>query len=128
RANSARPVRSTPRRKFDKALCDAKSQSKKERADLTAPHLLNQGFHVTDIAFERAPSGGSQLVFGLGHSTFERFHAGDVSRVFEFPRMNAEIAVCRMHQVFQIAEGERFIRCKCAQNAEPQTLMNHPVQ
>jgi hypothetical protein len=58
-----------------------------------------QGFHVIEVAFERAASGSGQAVLRLGLPSLEKLGAGDVFGLLM--RVDAQIAVCRFHQLFK---------------------------
>src|ERR1041384_2428250 len=93
-------------------------------AKLRVSHLFDQRFHVTQIIFQSTAAGRSQFVFSFGKSTFEILRAGDIACLFELARVNTEIAVSSIHQVFEIAERQRFVSGERADNTQTQTLVN----
>ena len=48
---------------------------------------------MVQIFFERPPAGCRQAILGLRHAPVERFGAGDVARIFQLSRVDAQIAV-----------------------------------
>jgi hypothetical protein len=42
--------------------------------------------------------------------------------------MNAEIAICRLQQLFQFVESERFVHSQGAHDAEPNPLVNDAIE
>jgi len=91
-------------------------------------HLLNQGFHVAEIVFQRAPAGSCQLVFCLRQTSFEVLRDRDVACVFEFAGMDAQVPIGCVHQVLQITECHRFIRSERADNPQAQSFMNQSIK
>ena len=80
---------------------DKKREQPRAKFRSGVSHLLDQRLHVAQVVFECAAAGGSQLVFGLRQAAFEKFRARDVACLFEFARVDAEIAVRGVHQVLQ---------------------------
>ncbi len=114
-------------------LCRAESEGKKgggrERAGtLDISHLLDQRLHVTQVFLERAAPGNGQLVFGLRQATFEKLGAGDVACFFELARVYAQVSVSRVHQFFQIAERQRFIRSQRTDDSEAQPFVDQTIE
>ena len=97
-------------------------------AGLRASHLLDESFHVAQIVFECTASSGRQFVFSFRQPPFKIFRAGDVARLFEFARVNAEVTVSGIHQVLQIAERQRLVRGERADDSETQTLVDQTIE
>src|SRR6476646_2257191 len=60
-------------------LCSIKLLRKK-REGLALARRADEGFHVRQIALERATAGRAQAVLGPWHPAFEHLAAGDVAR------------------------------------------------
>ena len=75
-----------------------------------------------------AASGGGQAIFGARQTALERFRAADVLRVFELPRMDAEVAVGRSQQILQVVEREPLADGERADDAEAKPFVNEPVE
>lgn len=103
-----------------KRLCRATS--------LDISHLLDQRFHVAQIILESSAACRGQFVFSFRQPAFEELRDGDVSSIFEFTRMNAEITVSGIHQVFEIAERQRLVGGECANDPETQALVDQAVE
>src|SRR4051812_7364847 len=88
----------------------------------------NQRFHVIEVALERATTGGRDRVFRFRHATLEGLLAQHVLRFLELAGVDAEIAVRRPQQRFQIAEAHPLVDGERAENAETHTLVNEPVE
>src|ERR1041384_4279072 len=67
----------------------------------------NERFHVIEVPLERTTSGGGYRVLGFRHSVFKRLCAGDVVRLFELPRVHAQISVRSGEEFLEIVEAER---------------------
>ena len=83
---------------------------------------------MIEIFFQRPAAGGSKAILCFRHPACERFRAGDVACVFKFPCMNAEISIACSEQLFQLAESERSVNRKRADNRETRALVNEPVK
>lgn len=100
-----------------------------KKGDLSdVSHLLDQRLHMAQIVFERAATGGSQLVFSFWQSSLEELRARDVACLFEFARVHTEIAVSGVHQVFEIAERQRLVCSERTDDAETQTFMDQAIE
>ena len=95
--------------------------------ELGLAHTSDQSFHVIKITFQSAPPGGRQAVLGFRSAAFERFRAIDVTCLFQFPRMDAQISISGFDRVLQLIESERFVCGQGTDNAQPQALVNHPI-
>src|SRR5437879_3884880 len=88
-------------------LCFIKSLRKKKWGPASAlPRDANQRLHMVEVPLQRLAPGGREPVHRLGHTPVEGLAAGDVLRVLELARVDAEVAVARFEQCFQLAEGE----------------------
>src|SRR6202521_6439962 len=83
---------------------------------------------MIEITLERPATRGSKAVLSLRHAPFERFRARDVFGLLELARVDAEVAVGSIHQLFEIAETERIVDSQCAHDAKAETLVNEPVE
>src|SRR5688572_6771221 len=83
---------------------------------------------MVQVTLERATSGGGQPILRLRHSPLERLCARDVFGFLELARVDAEIAVGSLHQLLEVAEAERVVHRQRADDAEPEALMNEPVE
>src|SRR5688572_12733245 len=92
------------------------------------PGGADQRFHVIEIPLERAAPAGGETILCLGHPPLERLGARDIVGFLELARVDAQVAVRRLHQLFQVAEAEGIIHGERADNSEPQTLVNEPVE
>jgi len=104
-----------------------KAQNQKKLLLRTA-RVLDQRLHLIQISFQRATSLRRQAVFRLRHPTFERLLAGNVFGLFQLARMDAKIAVSGIQQLLEVIEGERTVHCQSAQDSQPQSLMDQPIE
>jgi hypothetical protein len=95
--------------------------------ELSFSHFAQQGFHVIEILFQRATPGRCQTVFSFGRAALERFRAIYVTGVFQFPRMDTQISIGCFDGMLQLIEGERFVCRQGADYAQPEALVNHPI-
>src|SRR5262249_47974033 len=58
---------------------------------------------------------------------FERFRTIDVTSVFQFARVDAQIPVSCFDSVLEFIECETLVRCQRADNSQTQTLVNHSI-
>src|SRR5258708_39652202 len=70
----------------------------------------------------------SEAVFGARDTGFEVFQAGNVLRFFELARVHAEVTVRCLENAFQVIEAETCIGRERTHNAQPDALMNQPVE
>src|SRR5690242_18573957 len=96
-------------------------RQKKRNAGLRVSHLLDQRLHVVQIVLQGLTAGSGQLVLGLRQAAFEELRAGDVSGVLEFARVHAEVAVCCVHQILQVAERKRLVSSERADDSQTQS-------
>src|SRR5947208_3521413 len=89
---------------------------------------LDQGFHVRQVSFKRRPAALAETVLGAGQAALEPFLAEDVAGFFELARVDAQIAVCSGQDLLEFGERETFIYRERADDAEPQTFMDDPVE
>src|SRR4051812_236444 len=89
---------------------------------------LDEGFHVIEVSLEGATTGRRDGVLGLRHATFERLRAGDVFGFFELSGVDAEIAVRRRHELFQIVERQRLVDGERAENPEAEALVDETIE
>jgi pimeloyl-ACP methyl ester carboxylesterase len=94
----------------------------------SVPHGLDERFHVGQVLLERAPAGGGEAVFGARHPSLERLVDGDVLRVLELPGMHAQVAIRRLEQRLQLVERQPIVDGQRADDAEPQPLMDQPIE
>src|SRR5258705_2446531 len=111
------------------ALCFIKPNLKKKRRPASAgAGGTNQGFHVVEITFQRAPALRPDAVLGLGDASRERLHALHVVRVLELTGVDAEIPVRCMEQGFQLVEGESVVDRERADDAEAHALVDQAIE
>src|SRR5438045_2451876 len=87
-----RPLPSMTMATCREVLCFIKLSRKKKEFTSARTRYADQRFHVVEVALERPPAEGGESVFGPGNTAFEGFITGDVVRVFELARVDAEIA------------------------------------
>ena len=73
---------------------------------LAIAHLLDDGFHVAQIALKRTLARGSQLIFRFWEPVLEGFRHGNISGIFQFACVHAQVTVRRIHEAFEIIEGQ----------------------
>src|SRR3954468_7828700 len=88
----------------------------------------NERFHVVEVSFEGATTSGRDGVLRLRHASLEGFRARDVLRLLQLARMDAEIAVGGIEQLFEIVEAERVGCRQGAEDTEPHALVNQPIE
>src|ERR1041385_7332723 len=98
------------------------------RQNLSAPSRLDDGFHVREVLLERAASRGRQAKLGPRHPPFESLVADDVVGLFELAGVDAQIAVGRLQQRLQVVEAETIVDRERADDAEPKSLVNQPIE
>src|SRR5512146_409830 len=92
------------------------------------PHGTDQGFHVVEVMLECLASRGAQPVFRAGEAPLEGLGAGYVPRLLELPGVDAEIAVGRLEQAFELVEGERLVHRERAHDREAHPLVDEAVE
>src|SRR5688500_2403581 len=92
------------------------------------PGGADQRFHVIEIPLERTAPAGGETILCLGHTPLERLGARDIIGFLELARVDAQVAVRRLHQLFQVAEAEGIIHGERADDSKPQTLVNETVE
>src|SRR5215218_7936891 len=92
------------------------------------PGGADERLHVVEIPLERATAGGGELVLRSGDATLERLGAGDVLRVLELARVDAQVAVGGVHQSLEIVEGERLVDGERAHDPESHALVDQTVE
>src|SRR5207249_955242 len=80
------------------------------------------------IFLERAAARRGQAEFGAGDASFERLVAGDVLRLFELAGVDAQVAVGGLKEPLEVVEREPLVHRKRADDAQPKTLVNQPIQ
>src|SRR5580693_7278180 len=95
---------------------------------LTFARDADQRFHVVQIFFQRAASGGRQAIFRFRHAPVKGFGTAQVACVFQLPRMDAQVAVGRAQQFLQFIEGERFVDGQRTDDREARALVDQAVQ
>src|SRR6266550_2609331 len=123
-----RPLPSMTMATWKEVLCFIKSPAKKKMTPSACARRANQRFHVIEIALERPPSEGGESVLRLGDAARERLVAGDVARVLQLARVDAEIAVGRLEQRLQLVEREAVAYRERAHDREPDALVNQPIE
>ncbi len=78
--------------------------------------------------FQGAAAGGGQAVFGSGNASGERFFAGDVTCFFEFAGVDAEVAIGRLENAFEVVEGEGVIAGEGADDSKARALVDEAVE
>ena len=86
------------------------------------------GSTLTLLVFQATLAAQSQAQNGAGQPAFELFLAGDISGLFEFARVDAQIAVGRVQNLFQLAEGQGFVDGERAHNTQAQPFVDHAVE
>ena len=89
---------------------------------------LDNRFHVRQIFLEGAAAGGREAVFGVRQASLERLLDGDVLRVLQLARVDAEVPVGRAQLMLEIVERQAIVDGKRADDAEPQPLVNQPIE
>jgi len=89
---------------------------------------LDERFHVIQIFFEGTAAGGGEAKFGFRHAACERFGASDVPGVFEFARVNAEVAIARAEKFFELVEREGGVHGERADDGEARAFVNQPIE
>src|SRR6266508_2963691 len=123
-----RPLPSITIATWKEVLCFIKRSRKKREWMSACARRANQRFHVIEIALERPPAEGGESVLRLGDAPGERLVAGHVARVLQLARVDAEIAVGRLEQRLQLVERDAVTHRERADDREPHTLVNQPVQ
>src|SRR2546423_7355549 len=81
------------------------------------PRGANQRFHMVQVALEGTAADSRQSILRLRHPASEGFRACDVFGLLELARVDAEIAVGRLHQLLEITEAERVVDGQRADDA-----------
>src|SRR6266550_1869523 len=92
------------------------------------PRGAHQRLQVVKVALEGTAAASRQSILRLGHPAREGFRARDVFGFLELARVDAEIAVGRLHQLLEITEAERIVDGQRADDAEAEAFVNEPVQ
>src|SRR5580658_374149 len=95
---------------------------------LTFARDANQRFHVVQIFFQRAASGGRQAIFRFRHAPVEGFGTAQVACVFQLAGVDAQVAVRGAQQFLQFIKGERFVDGQRADDREARALVDQAVQ
>src|SRR5438045_3785555 len=95
---------------------------------LALPHGADECFHIVQVALQRLPPLPCEPVFGARHAAIKVLGTGDVACLFQLARVDAQIAVGCLEQLFQIVKCERLINRQCAQNAEPHPFMDQAIE
>src|ERR1700694_173210 len=123
-----RPLPSMMIATWREVLCLIKSFRKKKEPLSARACGTDQRFHVVEIALERPPAEGGEAVFRLGDAPGERLGAGDVFRVLEFARMDAQVAIRGLEQPLELVERETLAHRQGAHDGEPDALVDQPVE
>src|SRR5712692_7892748 len=83
---------------------------------------------MSQVLLERAAARRRQPVLGPREAAVERLVAGDVLRLFELARVDAQVAVRGPQQSLQIVERQPVVRRQRADDAETQPLVNEAIQ
>ncbi len=81
-----------------------------------------------EVAFERPAARGGQPVFGLRRPPVEELITGDVLRLFELARVDAQVAVGRVQEFFEFVEGERVVDGEGADDGEADAFVDEAVE
>src|SRR5205809_719749 len=122
-----RPLPSMMIATWREVLCNIKSRLKKKIPSALAGRA-DQGFHVVEVALQRAAAQRRQPVLGLGDPARERFATGDVLRLLELACVHAQIAVRRLEEGFQLVERQRVVARQRTHDAEAHSLVDQAVQ
>src|SRR5216684_7087479 len=120
-------VLSPPRTNNHKLLCNTKYKAKKI-CPLAFARRPDQRFHVIQVTLQRPPSRCRQPVFGFWQASVERFGAHDVIGFFQLAGMHAQVAVGSFQQRFQLVESQRAVYRQRADDPQPYSLVDQPVQ
>src|SRR6266576_6929141 len=123
-----RPLPSMTIATWREVLCIIKQSRKKKESTSACARRADQRFHVVEVALERPPAEGGESVFGFRDAACERLVAGDVVRVLELARVDAEVAVARLEQRLELVERETVADREGAHDRESHTLVNQPVE
>src|SRR4029453_13038341 len=85
------------------------SQAPKKGDGSALARRADERLHVVKVAFEGAAPGGGQAELGPRDAPLEGLGAGDVLRVLELARVDAEVAVRGFEQLLELVEGERRV-------------------
>src|SRR5262249_41160486 len=69
-----------------------------------------------------------QAVFGPRHAAVERLVAGDVLRVLELARVDAQVAVGGLQQPLQVVEREPLVGRERADDPEPEPFVDDAIE
>src|SRR5690348_3925472 len=83
---------------------------------------------MIEVALERAAARRRDRVFRFGHPPFEGLGAGDVIRLLQLPGVYAQVAVGRIEKLLEVVEAERVRRRQCAEDTEPDALVNETIE
>src|SRR5882672_8286519 len=83
---------------------------------------------MAQIVFEGAAAGHSQFVFCFWKASLKGLGARDITSLFKFARMHAEISVRGVHQALEVVESQRLVSGQGTDNAETHAFMNYAVQ
>src|SRR5690242_8849976 len=83
---------------------------------------------MVQVTLQRPFPRGREPVFRLRKPVFEGLGAAYVLRILEFPGMYAEVAVGGLEQLLQLIEGKSIVHRQRAQNAQPEALVDQPVE
>ena len=79
----------------------------------------------TTIGWQLGTTGASEKTM---EAAVKRLVACDVLRLFELAGVHAEVPVGRAQQALEIVERQPFVGCQGADDPEPQTLVDKPIE
>lgn len=94
----------------------------------SAAGAADDAFHVAEVVFESLSTGVGDAIFGLGHTTLKAFAAHNVVNFLQLARMNAEIAVTGIEELFELGKCKHIAHRKSADNAETHALVDERIQ
>src|SRR5687767_11293012 len=83
---------------------------------------------MVEISLERPAPRCREPILRLRHPSLERFRARDVLGFLQLARVDAQVSVGRVHQLLQVAEAQRVVDRKSADDAEPEALVYETIE
>src|SRR5271156_1759867 len=91
---------------------------------LTLARNADQSFHVVQIFFQCAATGGRQAIFRFRHAPVEGLATTQVASVFQFARVHTQVTVSSAQQLLQFIERERFVHGERADDRQARALVD----
>src|SRR5688500_16019618 len=70
---------------------------------------------------------GRQAEFGFRHASGKSFLAADIARVLELAGVNAQVAVRRLQELFELRERHAAVDAERAHDSQPHTFVDQSV-